>query len=560
MYRAKEIIESIETALRIDERNIFNMDDVNQFLDKWESKARRPETKKWIKGVLKKHVINVYDKADPLNRIEADAYLAKRLNLTNIPELLSNAPQWMKDAYSNEELYYLYISPESMVNSNTQIGLSFLEQDIDLIIDYFDSPDGPKRPESILYYDACEKSRNWEDSLKKEFRDREDPTEVKVIKEVGNYKWVQILGKTGLDREGDEMHHCLSAKTYGDDCTYYSLRDEKNKPHATFEIQDMTTLLQLKGYNNGPIEPHLKNVVSDFIEYLVGYRSLEFVDPEIGQDDLDQNGWDEVDFGLELTEPESHWDDDQPEEDDEEVDTESAFQTVADHIMNNWYHNRNQLFDGLRDYEHHGGEIDDTDGYGDTFLHIACNASNGNCVTWLLDGGADPNIDNEEGHTPLFRAIYKNAQDCVIALVGDNNLEINWQNKDGLTALMFALDSAAKAHGTSYHMFSLVLEGGSDIDLERKDNRGETILFYVVKYADERDLKDILRLKPNVNVRSRRGLTPLILAVRRGRLDLVKMLVDAGADLEKQGKEAYEEAKYKGHQDVMNYLEEQGIT
>jgi ankyrin repeat protein len=543
MYRAKEIIESIEKVFRIDERNIENLKDLDEFISTWTQKAKRPETKTWIKNTIRKYLINDYPDV-----------LTISMPLPNSPNWVS-LPKWLKDAAGRgEDVYRIPIDSEGRLGNL----FSQFIQSLDLIVDYFDSPDGPKRPEAMLFDDALKKAEQWENSIKKEFRDLEDPTEVKVIKEVGNYKWVQILGKTGLDREGDEMHHCLSAKTYGDDCTYYSLRDEKNKPHATFEIQDMTTLLQLKGYNNGPIEPYLKNVVSDFIEYLVGYRSLEFVDPETGQDDLDQNGWDEVDFGLELTEPESHWDDDQPY-DDEEPDTESAFQTVADHIMNNWYHNRNQLFDGLRDYEHHGGEIDDADGYGDTFLHIACNASNGNCVTWLLDGGADPNIDNEEGHTPLFRAIYKNAQDCVIALVGDNNLEINWQNKDGLTALMFALDSAARGHGVSYHMFSLVLEGGSDINLEVKDNRGYTTLFYVVNHAEERDLKEILRLKPELNIRARDGLTPLIIAARRGREDLVKMLVDAGADLSKQGLEAYEAAKSKGHRDVMKYLEEKGV-
>jgi hypothetical protein len=398
VYKAKEIIDSIDSILRIDERYIVNIDDVNRFLDKWERKANRLETKKWIRGVLKKHIINVYDKADLVSSIESDQYLSKKLNLEDSSELLQKAPPWIRDAYSNNELYYIYISPESIVNSNTQIGLSFLEQDVDLIIDYFDSPDGPKRPESILYYDACEKSRTWEASLKKEFRDREDPKEIKIIKDLGKYRWVQILGETGLDREGDEMHHCLGADTYDLDYQYYSLRDEKNKPHATLEVNGHI-LLQLKGYSNGPIEPNLKKIVLDFIKYLVGHRSLELVDRETGQDDLDQNGWNYPDLDLSLTGSED-WDD------DDEGDAASYFESIADHIENNWYHNRIQLFDELRDYEHHGGYINATDDYGNTFLHIACDASNGNCVNWLLDGGADSNIDNQEGQTPLFRAIH----------------------------------------------------------------------------------------------------------------------------------------------------------
>jgi ankyrin repeat protein len=528
MHKAKEIIESIESALRVDERYIVNIDQVEEFVQSWIKKAKRQETKTWVKNALRKYLINDY----------LGAYAVAP---SPFP---SNLPDFVKDAFRRGELVYKVPCSVDVV----------LSEEIDLILDYFDSPDGPKRPEAILFDDALKKAKQWEASLKKEFRDREDPTEVKVIKKVGKYQWVQILGRTGLDREGDLMHHCLSEKTYDSNCNYYSLRDEDNKPHATFEIKSNHTLLQIKGYKNGPIETNLKNLVLDFMEYL----KLEFVESEGGRDDLEQNGWNYTNLGLELITHEDLDDENEDDYDDEE-DRTDYFQVIADHFMHDWYGNVGQFLTQLRDYEDHGGNIDGTDSYGDTLLHIACSSSRGNYVNWLLTAGADPNVVNhEEGYTPLFTAVHKNSQDCVIALVEEESLDINWQDKNGQTVLMFALDQASRGHGVSYHMFSLLLDR-DDIDTEKKDNRGYTALFYLVNYAEEVDLKRFLQLKPNVNVKAKDGLTPLIAVARRGRNDLLKMLIEYGADLENQGKEAYEAAKRKQNVIVMKTLINLGV-
>ena len=40
-----------------------------------------------------------------------------------------------------------------------------------------------------------------------------------------------------------------------------------------------------------------------------------------------------------------------------------------------------------------------------TALHVACEAQNIDCVQYLLDAGADPNVQAENGRTPLHEGV-----------------------------------------------------------------------------------------------------------------------------------------------------------
>lgn len=77
---------------------------------------------------------------------------------------------------------------------------------------------------------------------------------------------------------------------------------------------------------------------------------------------------------------------------------------------------------------------------------------------------------------------------------------------------------------------------------------------------DEQDVnrvRELIKAGCNVNVRVEEGCTPLIAAVLVGNLEIVKLLVESGADvgaMDQYGSALYY-AKYNGFQDIVEYLE-----
>lgn len=69
----------------------------------------------------------------------------------------------------------------------------------------------------------------------------------------------------------------------------------------------------------------------------------------------------------------------------------------------------------------YGAYVNQTDkAHYKTGLHVACEAQSVACVQYLLDAGADPNVQAEEGRTPLHIGGY---ECCHVILGTIRNLE-----------------------------------------------------------------------------------------------------------------------------------------
>ena len=78
-------------------------------------------------------------------------------------------------------------------------------------------------------------------------------------------------------------------------------------------------------------------------------------------------------------------------------------------------------------------DIKDNAGY--TALHYASRAGNTRIVEYLLDCGADPNVQTRSGkETPLHRAAYQ-GHDAIVSLLVNRGANTFLQNADGETAL-----------------------------------------------------------------------------------------------------------------------------
>lgn len=103
-----------------------------------------------------------------------------------------------------------------------------------------------------------------------------------------------------------------------------------------------------------------------------------------------------------------------------------------------------------------------------------------------------------------------------------------------------------------------LLPNGKNISVNRSDeDLGATALFNAIEKHRPRMVSALLRTGINVNVRNVAGITPLMAAADLGSDDIVRVLLEHGADpgiKDMDGETAYDLAARKGHNLVMALL------
>ncbi|KZV58161.1 hypothetical protein F511_02754 [Dorcoceras hygrometricum] len=103
-----------------------------------------------------------------------------------------------------------------------------------------------------------------------------------------------------------------------------------------------------------------------------------------------------------------------------------------------------------------------------------------------------------------------------------NNIDINAQDKDGLTAIHKAILGKKQA------IFNFLLR--ESINPFIRDKVGATLLHYAVYAASSQMIKILLLYNVDINLQDNDGWTPLHLAVQSRRTDIVRLLLIKGAD------------------------------
>lgn len=154
-----------------------------------------------------------------------------------------------------------------------------------------------------------------------------------------------------------------------------------------------------------------------------------------------------------------------------------------------------------------------------TALHYAAKGRYRENIHLLIENGADVDAVDKYGATPLFHAVELGGLDHVKSLI-DAGANVNSKlNPASATPIFRSRDP---------EMFRLLIENGANC--KHRDASGSTVLFSIAGFESYRMLEVALDHGCSVNLVNKAGASPLMLAVKYGRIPQVKLLIDRGAD------------------------------
>ncbi|PKP51661.1 MAG: hypothetical protein CVT95_00390 [Bacteroidetes bacterium HGW-Bacteroidetes-12] len=230
----------------------------------------------------------------------------------------------------------------------------------------------------------------------------------------------------------------------------------------------------------------------------------------------------------------------------------------------------------LQSIENKPAFLNTQDSIGNTWLHYAVGYNNNEVTAIFLVNGADPNIINNEGLTPLDVARKNNYNETLLkihefqfqdwkqqeekfseekleyAVINDNTLILsefianNIQIDSMLLSNEFSpLVTALFANSTNAAL--LLIENGAD-----QNNQFDTrsVLTMAVMFNQPKVVKLLLEKGADVNATDGTLATPIMFAAQEGFLEIVELLLQYNADItkkDKTGETAYDKAIKNNH-------------
>lgn len=182
-----------------------------------------------------------------------------------------------------------------------------------------------------------------------------------------------------------------------------------------------------------------------------------------------------------------------------------------------------------------GADINAKDVYSNTPLHLSVSDEHNFALSKLLiENGVSINDKNIDGQTPLHNACMYNENIKTVELLIQNGAEVNIKDNEGWTPIMYS------GFYGNIQIMKFLLDNGADIDLKNdadyaiwdlKRTDGSTILFNLVKNGDLDLVKLFVKKGADINAENVDGETPIILAKEYQHKKIEKYLKRKGAKL-----------------------------
>jgi serine/threonine-protein phosphatase 6 regulatory ankyrin repeat subunit B len=138
-------------------------------------------------------------------------------------------------------------------------------------------------------------------------------------------------------------------------------------------------------------------------------------------------------------------------------------------------------------------------------------------VELLIKNGANLNIKNNDGWSALVGAVFKNHYNIAKLLI-DNGITINAEDKYLISALIFTYDKGYNK------MFELLFNAGVNSE-NIQDKEGNNTLLMATRLGLINVVKSLLDNGANINRRNKNNYTALIWATVKNHKEMVKLLL-----------------------------------
>ncbi|XXH04077.1 hypothetical protein Hte_010488 [Hypoxylon texense] len=180
-------------------------------------------------------------------------------------------------------------------------------------------------------------------------------------------------------------------------------------------------------------------------------------------------------------------------------------------------------------------------------------------VTTLVIAGADLRAVDENGRTPLIRAVMNEMSDSLITLMLELKAPVKAIDRQKNTALHYAASKPSSEEMANIETVRVLLVHGANQGLKNK--KGRTPLHEAVSFECLDRVEELLDYGADLEIADKNGWTPLFGAVTQGNIALTKLICDRGAIVDKKDKNGYTALHYaasQGSKDVAEILLDAG--
>jgi ankyrin repeat protein len=143
-----------------------------------------------------------------------------------------------------------------------------------------------------------------------------------------------------------------------------------------------------------------------------------------------------------------------------------------------------------------------------------------------IANGADINVQDEEGNTPLILALDgEEVNDETIECLLNYNPNVTIANEDGTTPLHLAVLR------NSIKFIKALIERGAGINVQDEEGNIPLILALEEEEVEDETIEYLIDCNSKVMIANKDGTTPLHAAVFRNNIKFIKALIERGADI-----------------------------
>ena len=202
---------------------------------------------------------------------------------------------------------------------------------------------------------------------------------------------------------------------------------------------------------------------------------------------------------------------------------------------------------GVAKYAAEGFNVNEKTKQGKTPLILAASAGHGKVIEALIGLGADVQAQDNNGATALIVAATGGHAEAVKVLL-NHGANVAAKDHDGGTALLNAVFFGYRDAATELLKYKQGIEA---LDLNEA-------MLIAAGMGHIEIVKDMIQIRLNVNVTGLNNRTPLMAAVKFGRVDTVRLLLENGSDPTPQdadGTTALKIAQDQGNKEIIGILE-----